>query len=163
MTKLSKRGFVEGRPKKYTDPKVMEKKIEEFFKDCDSKTKLITNEKGQAKIMLEPYTITGLCLWLDMDRATLLEYEKDPMFSNTVKKAKCRIENWIEKKSLSGELNPTVSIFNLKNNFGWKDREDPVPTNINVYASMAQGSNENIDKLVDVTPDKKSSSMMDLI
>ena len=26
--------------------------------------------------------------------------------------------------SLNGLLNPTVSIFNLKNNFGWKDKTE---------------------------------------
>ena len=33
--------------------------------------------------------------------------------------------------SLIGKLNPTVSIFNLKNNFNWKDKQE-IETNQNI-------------------------------
>jgi hypothetical protein len=50
------------------------------------------------------------------------------MFSSTVKMAKKIVENWVEEKSLTGDINATTAIFNLKNNFGWKDKTE-VETN----------------------------------
>lgn len=99
-----------GRPKKYSETEVLEQKINEYFDMCE--------EKGK------PYTITGLCLYLDVDRVTLLRYEEKQEFCNTIKRAKNKIENYIEEHSITGDLNPTVSIFNLKNNFGWKDKTE---------------------------------------
>ena len=106
-----------GRPRKYSEQKILQTKIDEYFKMCDEKEK--------------PYTITGLCLYLDIDRSTLLRYEEKEEYCNTIKRAKNRIENYVEENSLKGLLNPTVSIFNLKNNFGWKDKQE-IETNQNI-------------------------------
>ena len=106
-----------GRPRKYSEKEILQTKIDEYFKMCDEKEK--------------PYTITGLCLYLDIDRSTLLRYEEKEEYCNTIKRAKNRIENYVEENSLKGLLNPTVSIFNLKNNFGWKDKQE-IETNQNI-------------------------------
>lgn len=106
-----------GRPKKYSEVEQLQKKINEYFKMCDEKEK--------------PYTITGLCLYLDIDRVTLLRYEEKDEFCSTIKRAKNKVENYVEENSLMGKLNPTVSIFNLKNNFGWKDKTE-IETNQNI-------------------------------
>lgn len=113
-----------GRPPKYTAKEELAKKINEYFEWCDSQKKIITTEKGGVSIIYKPYTITGLCVYLGITRETLCQYEKKPEFSDTIKNAKLKIENWVEEKSLTGDLNPTVSIFNLKNNFGWKDKQE---------------------------------------
>jgi hypothetical protein len=150
MTRLSKRGFVEGRPKKFTDPLLLEEKIDSFFQHCDSLTQIITNEKGQVKVMLEPYTISGLQLWLDCDDQTLINYEKDDVFRDIIKKAKKRVENWVEKKSLTGDINATTAIFNLKNNFGWKDKTE-VETTDKTKESHEDWLKAN-QNILDVTP-----------
>ncbi len=106
-----------GRPRKYSKQEVLQTKIDEYFKMCDEKEK--------------PYTITGLCLYLDIDRSTLLRYEEKEEYCNTIKRAKNRVENYVEEMSLIGKLNPTVSIFNLKNNFNWKDKTE-IETNQNI-------------------------------
>lgn len=106
-----------GRPAKYKKQKTLKEKIDEYFDYCDTKNK---DEKGK-HIIVKPYTISGLCAYLDITRETLRQYESKEEFSDTIKKAKLRIENFVEESSLIGQLNPTVSIFNLKNNFGWKD------------------------------------------
>lgn len=114
-----------GRKKLYDTPEEMEPIINKYFKDCDDKREVVTDEKtGRSKILYEPYTVSGLCIYLNMCRDSLCEYQKDPRFSDTIKKAKYKIENWLEKKSLMGITNPAVSIFNLKNNFGWKDKTE---------------------------------------
>lgn len=112
--KLKNKG---GRPKKYSELELFQKKTDEYFKMCDEKEK--------------PYTITGLCLYLDICRDTLIEYEKREEFIDTIKRAKNKVENYVEENSLMGKLNPTVSIFNLKNNFGWKDKTE-IETNQNI-------------------------------
>ena len=105
-----------GRPKKYTEAEIMQQKIDKYFADC------VRNK--------EPYTITGLCIALDLCRDTLSEYMKKQEFSDTIKKAKLRVENYLEKHLIT-DSGTTGIIFNLKNNFGWKDKQE----NINVDTS----------------------------
>lgn len=98
-----------GRPKKYNSKEEMQKVIDEYFKICD--------EKG------DPYTITGLALALELDRRSLVNYSKDDEFFSTIKKAKAKVEDYLEKKLLTGN-SATGIIFNLKNNFEWKDKQE---------------------------------------
>ena len=105
-----------GRPPKYTKAEVMQKKIDEYFNECN------LNKK--------PYTITGLGLALDMSRQDLLNYSKKDEFFDTIKRAKMKIENYLEEKLLSEGFSTGV-IFNLKNNYGWKDKQE----NVNVGVS----------------------------
>ena len=97
-----------GRPKKYTEVEIMQQKINKYFKECD--------KKG------EPYTITGLALALDLDRKSINNYAKDSEFFPTIKKAKLKVENCLEKYLIAGG-NATGTIFNLKNNFDWSDKQ----------------------------------------
>ena len=104
-----------GRPLKFKSVKELEEKIDAYFKD---ETNL-------------PWTITDLACWLDCDRQTLLNYQEKEEFFGTIKKAKTRIEASIEKQALLGNYNPTFAIFNMKNNFGWKDKQEIDTTNSN--------------------------------
>ena len=104
-----------GRPPKYETPEEMQILIDKYFADCDN------NEK--------PYTITGLALALDLDRVSLLNYADKEEFFSTIKKAKLRVENYLEQR-LINDSSTTGLIFNLKNNFGWKDRQD-INANVN--------------------------------
>lgn len=97
-----------GRPKKYTQVDAMQQKINEYFDECDKKK--------------EPYTITGLALALDLDRKSINNYAKDSKFFPTIKKAKLKVENYLEKYLITGG-NSTGTIFNLKNNFNWSDKQ----------------------------------------
>lgn len=68
-------------------------------------------------------TISGLCYSLGfVDRGALAEYEKKPEFSRTVKGARIRVEQALEEHLYGGQV--TGVIFNLKNNFGWKDKTE---------------------------------------
>jgi hypothetical protein len=57
-----------------------------------------------------------------MATETLRDYGTKDEFSATVKRAKQKIEISLEQR-LAGN-NVTGSIFNLKNNFGWKDKSE---------------------------------------
>jgi hypothetical protein len=105
-----------GRPPKYTNAEEMQKKIDKYFEDC--------------KLNNKPYTITGLGLALDMSRQDLINYSKKDKFFDTIKKAKMRVENYLEER-LINDTSATGIIFNLKNNYGWKDKQE----NVNVGVS----------------------------
>ena len=44
--------------------------------------------------------------------------------SDTIKRVDDILENRVNIGGLKGKLNPTMSIFNLKNNYGWKDKHE---------------------------------------
>jgi hypothetical protein len=50
--------------------------------------------------------------------------EKYPQFSEAIKSAKALQEGKVVKNALQNEYNSTMSIFLLKNNFGWKDKTE---------------------------------------
>ena len=98
-----------GRPPKYTNVEEMQEKIDKYFMECDARN--------------EPYTVTGLALTLDVDRRTLLNYSEKDEFFPTIKKAKLRVENYLEKR-LINDSSTTGIIFNLKNNYDWRDKQE---------------------------------------
>lgn len=99
-----------GRPLKFKSKKELEKKIEAYFKNCD-----------ESKM---PYTTTGLALWLDTTRHTLLDYEEKDKYSHTIKKAKLKIECYAENELFRHAGQVVGIIFNLKNNWEWVDKQE---------------------------------------
>ena len=96
-----------GGPRKIQTGEEFEERAEAYFTDCQ--------KKG------EPLTITGLCLGLGFSsRDTLREYMKRPEFSDTVKRAKLRVEHDYELALREGK-NAAGAIFALKN-FNWSDK-----------------------------------------
>ena len=97
-----------GRPLKFKSVKELQEKIDAYFDNTPK----------------DEWTITGLALALDTFRSVLCDYEKldnRKEFSNTIKKAKLRVENGYEidlKKN-----GRTGTIFALKN-FDWKDKTE---------------------------------------
>jgi len=106
-----------GRPRKFTDLKLMQKKIDKYFEDCDErKTK---------------YTVPGLARALGfMSRASVWDYGNMPEFNDTIKSAMLKMEQQ-RAEDLLTENNPVGKIFDLKNNFGWKDEK-----NLNVKGDL---------------------------
>ena len=98
------------RPKKYNNVEEMEAVIDEYFNYCDDKGKY--------------YTVSGLSNALDMTRQSLLNYAEDDEFFDTIKRAKAKIEQQNEELLYDKDV-PTVGvIFNLKNNYNWKDKQE---------------------------------------
>lgn len=134
-----------GRPLKFKTAEELDEKIQEYFRSCwTPKLDMFGNQifvKGEdgkktgEKVMTQskPYTLTGLAVYLDCSRDTLYNYEQEKhediddelskKFSDTIKKAKEIIYAFAEEFLYSGK-NPTGAIFNLKNNWGWKDKTE---------------------------------------
>ena len=91
---------------KYKTEEELQKGIDAYFELCDK--------------MDKPYTMTGLALSLGIDRTTLINYGNKDLFSTLVKTAKTRVEEQLEE-SLYRLGNNSGVIFNLKNNYGWRD------------------------------------------
>ena len=108
-----------GRLLKYKSDEELQKAIDNYFKMCDKKEK--------------PYTITGLGLAIGLDRRQLLEYGEKDVFNNTIKLAKERVHAYAEEHLYKSGIAAGV-IFNLKNNFGWKDKTEVELTNLNYQA-----------------------------
>jgi len=117
-----------GQPMKFKSPEEMQAAIDEYFDYCDNRIKQVYDKNSGTVIEVlhpAPYTILGLCRVLEIDRKTLLNYEKRTgyeEFFHTVKKAKAKIAEDVEKRSFEGS--PAGAIFNLKNNFGYKDKTE---------------------------------------
>lgn len=134
-----------GRPLKFKSVEELQEKIDAYFTKCDPHViditewveardpdgKLLKDENG-LNYLVEithkkwtdqiPYTITGLALALDTSRETLINYENREEYFDTIKKAKLRCEHFNERMLFGN--NPTGTIFNLKNNYNWKDRNE---------------------------------------
>ena len=91
---------------KYTTKEELQKGIDNYFKSCDEKEK--------------PYTMTGLALSLGIDRRTLINYGNKELFFTLIKNAKAKVEEQLEENLYRLGNNSGV-IFNLKNNYGWRD------------------------------------------
>ena len=76
------------------------------------------------------YVVPLVSLWFTPNvKARGLNYEGREGFVDTVKRAKARVEVRLEER-LDGS-NATGTIFNLKNNFGWKDvQEQKIDANV---------------------------------
>lgn len=100
-----------GKPLKFKTPQELEEKIEAYFKSrCD--------EEGNP---VKPISITGLALALDTTRETICDYGERDEYSDSIRKARLRVENFYEERLTFA--NATGPIFALKN-FDWKDTQD---------------------------------------
>lgn len=127
------------RPLKFQSVDELQRQIEAYFSSCNQ---FVYDGKGNRKkdavtgeylvYQSKVPTITGLAVFLDTSRETLLDYENElhknkdmPKeirhgFSDAIKKAKLRIYDATEQQLYRGK--PTGAIFSLKNNYGWVDK-----------------------------------------
>lgn len=103
-----------GRPPRFNSPEEMQAKVDAYFADCDKADR--------------PYTVPGLTLALGFSSRTSLHnytYRNIgcELFANTIKMAKFRIEVQRAEALVMCKGNPAGIIFDLKNNFGWRDQK----------------------------------------
>ena len=153
-------GVYSGQEPKWTSQKdldELEKQIEEYFDICDAKEK--------------HYTITGLCLHIDIERKTLMNWregiiktvdaEIQKKIGKLLRRASTRVEESYEQYLVKQAC--TGSIFALKQ-FGWVDKQEIVTTtkseledlDITELAELAEKFNkETKPKSKDKTKPKK--------
>jgi len=123
-----------GRPLKFKSKGALAKSINRYFRECDPHVKevdVIKTENGKQIVVKDkiitkqvPYTITGLALALGTSRIVLLDYENKDEYSNTIKEAKRKCENFAENRLFQGGQ-AAGPIFNLKNNYRrWKEKSE---------------------------------------
>lgn len=123
-----------GRPLKYKSVDELQVAIDSYFDSCDPhlESRLVEsgiNERGetifaQRKVMTEqkPYTVSGLARAIGLSRQALLDYSERAEFLDTVEAAKERCHEWAENALFTKSA--TGAAFSLKNNWGWKERQE---------------------------------------
>jgi len=104
----------EGRPLLFSTVQELETKLDDYFETM--------------KTTRDIPTITGMAVHLDVDRKTLLNYSNKDEFFPALKRAKAKCEAALESRALLGGLNPAMTIFSLKNNYGWVDKQEVANT-----------------------------------
>ena len=99
---------------KYKSEEELSKGIEEYFEDCKKREK--------------PYTMSGLAVWLGIDRTTLINYGMQ--------------SEQIEENAIDGTFNTTFAIFSLKANYKWDDGNK-------VNVSINHPKTEKVEDIVD--------------
>ena len=76
-----------------------------------------------------PYTVPDLAYYLGFNsRTSLLNYEGRDEFMVTIKRAKLKIEGQRARQLVQGQGVVAGQIFDLKNNFGWRDQQEKIVT-----------------------------------
>ena len=125
-----------GRPKKYTK-KGLEKAVEGYFASISRKVRVldedgeaVCNDAGESIWVTEyvrPPAVSGLCLYLGIDRSTWRNYADralHPEFQEITAYARMRMEAYLEEQLLTREKNVQGLIFNLQNNYGWREKRE---------------------------------------
>lgn len=125
-----------GRPKKYTK-KGLEKAVDGYFASISRKVRALDedgeavyNDAGDSIWVTEyvrPPTVGGLCLYLGIDRSTWQNYadrKLHPELAEITAYARVRMEAYLEEQLLTREKNVQGLIFNLQNNYGWREKRE---------------------------------------
>jgi hypothetical protein len=100
-----------GRPFKFNSIEMFQCKVDGYFEHC------IDND--------EVPDVEGLAVYLGMTRMGLLKYERrDADFEDSVRNAKEKIFHLKKQAAFKGKMNPTVFIFDAKNNHGYVDKQE---------------------------------------
>lgn len=106
-----------------------------------------------------PYTVQGLALALDINIATLYKWstegygvksisvEDNKRLSKSIKSAKLRVEEYNAMQLFREKGQVAGIIFNLKNNFGWKDTQE-IKTTSDTRLSVTGLSKEELRELI---------------
>ncbi|EAH6694927.1 TPA: hypothetical protein R5X05_001534 [Campylobacter coli] len=99
-------------------------KIENYFSE-----KTVLKETKES-VIFAPKTKVGLAVYLGITIQTLGEWEKDKDFGEIVSQAKQKCEMDILNHSLIGTYTPSVSMFLLKNQHGYVDKQEVASDNV---------------------------------
>ncbi len=101
-----------GRPPKYPDAAELEAKVEEYFALCEERDK----RPGMAGIS---YFLGFANVESFTDHVT-----RGEDFARIVRRARLRIESWLEERLHDKGVSTVGLIFDLKCNYGWRDKQE---------------------------------------
>ena len=123
-----------GRPRKYATKKALSYAVERYFRSIsrtrpamDQMGRRIQNDDGEDIVVLEyvvPPSVGSLCLYLGIDRSTWQNYCDDPALAPVTALTRARIEAYLEEQLLTREKGLQGIIFNLQNNYGWRQKQE---------------------------------------
>ena len=99
-----------GRPKTWETPQALHEDIKAFKVHCEQEE-------------LIPFKVT-FCNWKGCSKDTIADYAKRDGFSDYIKELEGLAEQELIQGATKGKLNPTMSIFLLKNHHGYKDKSE---------------------------------------
>jgi len=123
------------KPKKIQQPNPMGRPP--HFKNSEALKEAFNSYAKETKEKELPLTLSGFCVYVNSYKQLFMEYADKPEFSTTIKEIRNIVENDIEAGILINKYNATAGIFNLKNNFGWKDKIETENTNHNLNADLS--------------------------
>ena len=124
-----------GQPRKYKTPEDMQIAIDAYFDSCftpdlkwnPDKQYYEPKKDSEGNTMLiqtKPFTITGLANALGLSRQGLLNYEEKDEYVDTIKRAKQRVEQYVEERLFDRD-GVNGARFNLTNNFNnWSEKTE---------------------------------------
>lgn len=145
-----------GRPLLFKSPEELQKRIDEYFAYCDERVRTVTTKSGDVyeEPWPRPKTISGLAVYLDCDRKTIVNYGAKDEFFPTIARARRICEAWTEEQLFEG--NDRGTKFSLINNYDWKEKQETALTGPN-----GQPLSLGLDITIDYG-DKKADSMINV-
>lgn len=120
-----------GSKPRYETPEQMQEMIDAYFASCEGK--VLTDAAGTPMLNKygmpiiygdKPLTMAGLSRALGFtSRQTLLDYKAKPEFTDTITRAKLRVEEYVESR-LFDKDGAVGAKFSLENNFGWAAKQE---------------------------------------
>ncbi|MGM9601407.1 MAG: terminase small subunit [Faecousia sp.] len=107
----------------------------EVFEDVPVKNGL--GEEMFRTEYLVPPTVLGLCLYLGIHRDTWNSYCRNPEYSDTTTHARGRMQCWREEE-LHTRKEVRGLIWDLENNYGFKEQSHPAATGKTVEELLAE-------------------------
>lgn len=162
-----------GAPKKYT-PQSLHRAVEKYFKSITREVKVtekkptdrkdemghtiyedvpVVNRLGEEVVVTEylvPPTVLDLSAFLKIHRSTwdnYCDHEQHPEFFDTTERAMGRIHAYLARESLTRQGKDLKGVlFNLENNFGYKERLGISNDSVEEYLRKLSQSGEGVQQ-----------------
>lgn len=143
-----------GKPLTFKTVKDLQNAIDEYFSWCDERIQHIYSPKMEKVIEVidpAPYTMAGLARRIGISRQALSEYSHKEQYGDAIKAAREKVHEDVETRLM--EKQATGAIFNLKNNFGWRDKSE---IDTDITHKFEDLNDEELDRAIKARQDRLS-------